>query len=84
VRIIAATPGDISALTMPLTFAPGSSDGAEVCTSVTASDDNLVECDEELTIMLSLVTTGARLSLGNNATSVTVSDNDGMNDSLPY
>jgi hypothetical protein len=49
-----------------------------VSTSVFATDDNLVECEEELTITLALVTTGASLSLGNNATSVTIGDNNGM------
>ena len=64
--------------TVPLTFSPGSADGTKVCTPLTAFADQLVECEEEFFVSLALVTPGSSLSLGNTATTVTLTDGDGM------
>jgi hypothetical protein len=49
-----------------------------MCTSASVNSDNLVELEEQFSITLSLVTLGASLSIGNNATIVTLTDSDGM------
>lgn len=72
--------GDFSSLSVPLTFAPGSADGAEMCAPITANVDNLVEPEEHFTVTLTSVTTSSvsGLKLGNTQTVVAVSDSDGM------
>lgn len=70
--------GDFTSVSMLLTFGPDSADGAEMCASVTANSDNLVELEEDFTVILSLVTLGASLSVGNAATIVAVADSDGI------
>lgn len=76
---IAATADDYSLnSSVPLTFLPGSVDGTEVCTSLTALADQLVECEEDFFVSLALVTQGSSISLGNTATNVTLTDGDGM------
>jgi hypothetical protein len=52
-------------------------DGAEQCASVTAVADQLVDSMEEFTVVMTLVTAGANLSLGNSVTTVTITDVDG-------
>lgn len=70
--------GDFSSLLMPLTFAPGSSDGAEMCASVIANSDDLVESEEYFVVQLALVTpAGNNLRLGNSETTITLTDSDG-------
>ena len=65
--------------TVPLTFSPGSADGTEVCTPLTAFADLLVESEEEFSVSLALVTPGSSLRLGNTtATAITLTDGDGM------
>ena len=49
-----------------------------MCTSLTANADYLVEYEEDFTLMLNLETAGASLSLGNDVTTITISDGDGM------
>ena len=49
-----------------------------MCVPLTAVADNLVECDEDFTVILDLISSGTSLSLGNNSTAVTLSDSDGM------
>ena len=72
--------GDYDILSVQLIFPSGSEDGAEMCTSVSANSDNLVEFEEDFTILLSLVTFGASLNLGNSSSAVTLTDNDGVLD----
>jgi hypothetical protein len=69
--------GDFSSLSTSLTFAPGSSDGALMCPSIAIVPDTVIEDEEDFSVTLSLVTTGASLSLGNNVTAVTHIDDDG-------
>lgn len=62
---------------MPITFPNGSADGAEICTPLTAYADNLVECEEDFGVILTLLTSAPSLSLGNNLITVTLIDGDG-------
>lgn len=62
---------------MLLTFPSGSTDGAVVCANVTVIRDNMVECEEEFSLLLTLETATIKsLSLGNNTTSVVLRDSD--------
>lgn len=61
-----------------MTFAPGSGDGALMCSSISVLSDNVTEFEEDFTVSLALVTAGDSLSIGNNATTVTHIDDDGM------
>lgn len=63
-------------LLIPLTFTPGSADGAEACTALSALEDDIVEGDEEFIVMVTLTTTGPSLSIENNATTVNILDGD--------
>lgn len=64
---------------MPLTFAPGSTDGAEVCASVVANSDDLVEFEEDFIIQLTMETLGgSNLRIGNSVTAITLTDDNGM------
>jgi hypothetical protein len=63
---------------MPLTFAPGSADGAEMCAPLYAIADNMVEPEENFTVLLTLSTSGESLSLGNSVTTVTVNSSEGV------
>ena len=69
---------DYSSLNTSLTFTPGSGDGRKLCTSVSATFDNVVESEEYFTINLALVTLGASFSLGNAQTAVIVTDSEGL------
>jgi hypothetical protein len=60
-----------------LTFTPGSANGTEVCSPITVVPDDLVECEESFTVALTLVTSGASISLGNRIGTVTLLDSDG-------
>ena len=75
---VAATNSDFFLLTIPLTFAPGSADSAEVCTTLSATVDNIVEEDESFTVTLTLATPGPSLSIENNITTVAILDGDRM------
>lgn len=63
---------------MLLTFELGSGSGTEMCASLTANSDNLVEFEEDFTLTLNQETSGASLSLGNAATAITITDSDSM------
>ena len=68
----------VSSLSVPLTFEPGSASGFEVCASITADSDDLVESDEYFSIALEMVTAdGTSFHLGNTETVVTITDSDG-------
>jgi hypothetical protein len=63
---------------VPLTFLAGSSSETVLCTPVTAVADQLIECGvETFTVVMALATAGASLSLGNNITAVTLTEDDG-------
>jgi hypothetical protein len=49
-----------------------------MCVFLSASADNLVEGDENFSLILNLMTSGTSLSLGNNVTVIAVTDTDGM------
>ena len=70
--------GDFEALdNVYLIFAPGSKDGSEECVNVTVIPDDLVECQEEFFVQLTLNTIKDSLTLGNDTTLVSLVDSDG-------
>lgn len=75
----AATIGDedFSQFSLSLTFIPGSGSGALMCPSLTVLADDVIEGEENFTVRLDLVTSGASLRMGNSALSVTLTDDDG-------
>lgn len=76
----AATSGDFSTLSsVPLTFSPQSVNGEQICVNLTAVVDNLVECEENFTVILDLMTSNEILRLGNAVVTVTITDVDGIN-----
>ena len=78
--ILAATAGDdfLSLSSVPLTFPAGSANGSKVCTTLTATADDLVELDEDFKVLLDQVTYASTLSIGNNVTAVTLIDGNSM------
>ena len=62
---------------MSLIFLPGATNGESVCVNVTLLTDQLVECEEDFTVVLALDTVGDSVSLGNSSTAVTLLDSDG-------
>ncbi len=70
-------------LNTPLVFPSNSSDGDMMCANVTLFPDSMVECEEEFTVELNLDTIKDSLSLGDNATLVTLMDSEGMFSELP-
>ena len=77
IPIASAGDGDFHSLSMSLLFAPGSGDGALMCSSISILADNVTEFEEDFIVELALVTAGESLSLGNNATAITHIDDDG-------
>ena len=79
--------GDYSLLNVPLTFSPGSADGAELCVPVLAEADNLVEFEEYFVLNLTFLPLSLEsqnsLSLGNTATTIHISSNEGNITKLP-
>ncbi len=69
--------GDFTALYAPLSFSSGSTDGDRKCVNITVISDQLVECEEDFTAVLTLDTIEDNLFLGNNSTTVTLTDSDG-------
>ena len=63
---------------MPLTFASGSRNGTEVCVSLAANADDEVECEEDFTVLLALLTPGNNLNLVNTVTAITIIDINGI------
>ena len=70
--------GDFDLQSMNITFPVGSANRAVRCVTLTVNSDNLVESEEDFTVMLTLVTSGANLNLGNSVFAVTLGDSDGM------
>lgn len=72
--------GDYDVLSRPVTFPNGSGDGAETCVSITVHSDNVVESEENFTVMLVLTTTGTSFMTRDNTSTlrVIVMDSDGM------
>ena len=65
-------------MTLPVMFESRMSDGSMVCTNVSFSIDGLIECEENITVELTLDTVKDSLSLGENTTTVvTLQDSDG-------
>lgn len=69
--------GDFSMLSASLTFTPGSAEGEEVCASVTAYSDNLVEFEEVFVVKLTSPE-GSFFSLGNTEAAISLIDSDCM------
>ena len=72
-----ASAGDFGVLSASPTFAPGSGDSAQVCSSISILSDNVTELEENFFVILTLVTNKKSLSLGNNITTVIHRDDDG-------
>ena len=70
--------GDFEMLSMNLTFASGSGDGALMCSSIVVLSDIKAEGDESFSIKLNLLTAGSSIGLGNHETAVILTDDDGM------
>lgn len=75
-----ANDGDFNYRSLLLTFAPGFHDGAQICSSIEIISDTKAEGEEEFSITLGWSAMGSRtsVSLGNNATTVIITDDDGM------
>jgi hypothetical protein len=69
--------GDYDLLSVILVFSRGSADGVKVCASVTVNSDNLVETEEDFGVILTLVSSGPNLGLGNNVSTIVLIDNEG-------
>ncbi len=67
--------------TMMLTFPAGSMDGDDMtqCTDVNITDDSYFEGDETFTVTLTLLTTDQGVTTGNDMTTVTIIDDEGIN-----
>lgn len=74
---ILAYAGDFEYHSLPLTFAPGFHHGAQICSSIEIISDTKAEGEEEFSVILNI---GSRASvrLGNNVTTVVITDDDGM------
>ncbi len=60
-----------------VTFLAGDADGQQRCADIALTDDTLVECAEDFTVSLALVTDKPNLSLGAaDTTTVTIADSD--------
>ena len=68
---------DYTAVSSPLTFpATASADNVMLCINVSITDDLVFEELENFTV--TVTTTNPRVTLGNNATTVTITDNEGQ------
>ena len=81
VGIATSEGGDYEPLYVSITFPTGSTDGANVCASLTVNSDNLVETEECFTVVWALITSGTSLGLGWNMTTIFLNDSDGT---IPY
>lgn len=66
-----------------LTFSPGFSDGMQACTPITTNADLLVECEEDFSVTMTLVTQCPSIQLGNDMISVTLLDSNGTYVGVP-
>ena len=66
---------DYTAISSSLTFANNSMDGDMECVSVTIIDDGALELDKTFTV--TLTTSDPAVILGNDITTITITDNDG-------
>ena len=68
---------DFATLSMePVIFESGATDGTGMCVNISLSNDLMVECDENFTVSLTLVSSKRNLFLGQDSTSVTIEDSD--------
>ena len=58
----------------PLTFAAGSNDNDSRCVNISVADDTTLEMSETFTV--TLATSDPDVMLGNNMTTITITDND--------
>ena len=61
---------------MDLVFTAGTSNGTLQCINVTIIDDSLVESNETFTV--TMTTSNSVVELGNNLTTITITDTDSM------
>ena len=75
----AATDGsDYLGVSMDLVFTAGASNGTMQCLDVAIYGDSLFEGNETFTVTLTLNQPSYTVVLGNNMTTITILDNDGM------
>ena len=77
ILLCTASSSDFNFAPSSLTFMSGEGNGVNECLTVSITDDNMVECDEQFTVSLTLNTEGDSLSTGNTLTTVTIMDDDG-------
>ena len=60
-----------------LTFSINSTNGDTQCLNVSVTDDTLVEMNETFSMVLTIVTTGLGVTIGDNITTFIIEDNEG-------
>ena len=73
---VATDGSDYLGVPMDLVFTAGTSNGTMQCIDVTIFDDLLVESNETFTVILT--TSNSVVELGNNLTTITITDTDSM------
>jgi hypothetical protein len=67
----------INTTSTSLDFAVGSMPGDTHCINVSITDDSALEGDETFSVALMLTTSDPNVTLGNDTTAVTITDDDG-------
>lgn len=67
---------DYESIMTTMDFDVDDGDGEMRCLNVTINEDDFVECDEDFTVELSLVTIGAAIALDNSTTVINILDDD--------
>ena len=78
VHLTASDGSDYLGVSMDLVFTAGTSNGTMQCMDVALYGDSLFEGDETFTVTLTLNQPSYTVVLGNNMTTITILDNDGM------
>ena len=73
---VATDGSDYSRVSIDLVFTAGTSNGTVQCINVAIIDDSLVESNETFTVILA--TSNSVVELGNNLTTITITDTDSM------
>ena len=75
---VATDRSDYLGVSMDLVFTAGTSNGTMQCLDVAIYGDSLFEGDKTFTVTLTLNNPRNTVELGNNMTTITILDNDGM------
>ena len=73
---VATDGSDYLGVSMDLVFTAGTSNGTMQCLNVTIIDASLVESNETFNVIL--ITSNSVVELGNNLTTITITDTDSM------